>query len=163
MVLKILWAIGLPSNWLFILKVKSAAQVEIISTQSSLLHLLSLHPTKILIARIHVFWSVYVVFNFFISSIKYEGSFICAKYLSPESQKSHSWKLKIRHHHCAGIKLICLKYHFQSLETFHKKLSDWQQLKDELENNVRKWHWVGHVQKTITYVLPWTSGNVSRS
>ena len=35
------------------------------------------------------------------------------------------------------------------LEEFHKKLNKLQQLEDELKNNVRKWHWAGHVQKTI--------------
>ena len=73
----------------------------------------------------------------------------CTEYLSPESQKSHFWKLKIGHHNCAGIKYICSKYYLQILEEFHQKLNELQQLEDELENNVRKWHWVGHVQKTI--------------
>jgi len=42
-----------------------------------------------------------------------------------------------------------LKILLQILEEFHKKLNELQQLEDELENNVRKWHWAGHVQKTI--------------
>ena len=75
----------------------------------------------------------------------------CTEYLSPESQKSHFWKLKIGHHNCAGIKYISSKYYLQILEEFHQKLNELQQLEDELENNVRKWHWAGHVQKTITH------------
>jgi len=38
---------------------------------------------------------------------------------------------------------------FTNLEEFHQKLNKLQQLEDELKNNVRKMHWVGHVQKTI--------------
>ena len=73
----------------------------------------------------------------------------CTEYLSPESRNSHFWKLKIRHHNYSRIKYICSKYYLQILEEFHKKLCELQQLEDEFENNVRKWHWVGHVQKTI--------------
>ena len=40
------------------------------------------------------------------------------------------------------------KYYLKILEDFHKKLCELQQLEDELENNVQKWHWAGHVQKT---------------
>ena len=75
----------------------------------------------------------------------------CTEYLSPESQKSHFWKLKIGHHNCAGIKYICSKCYLQILEEFHQKLNELQQLEDELENNVQKWHWAGHVQKTIIW------------
>ena len=32
---------------------------------------------------------------------------------------------------------------------FGGTLSELQQLEDELENNIQKWHWAGHVQKTI--------------
>jgi len=32
-------------------------------------------------------------------------------------------------------------------------LCELQQLEDEFKNNVRKWHWVGHMQKTITWKL----------
>ena len=42
-----------------------------------------------------------------------------------------------------------LKYYLKNLEEIHKKLSDLHQLKDKLENNVQKWYWAGHVQKTI--------------
>ena len=73
----------------------------------------------------------------------------CTEYLSPESQKWHFGKLKIRNHNCAGIEYICSKYYLQILEKFFGKLSKLQQLEDELENNVRKRHWAGHVQKTI--------------
>jgi len=40
-----------------------------------------------------------------------------------------------------------VKILFTNLEEFHKKLNELQQLEDELENNVRKWHWAGHVQR----------------
>jgi len=73
----------------------------------------------------------------------------CTEYLSAGSQKSHSWKLKIRHHHCAGIQVHMFEILCTKFGEFYKKLSDWQQLKDELENSVRKWHWAGHVQKTL--------------
>jgi hypothetical protein len=33
---------------------------------------------------------------------------------------------------------------------FGGNLSDLQQLKDELKNNVQKWYWTSCVQKTIT-------------
>ena len=46
-----------------------------------------------------------------------------------------------------------MKYYLQILEEFHQKLNELQQLEDELENNVRKWHWVGHVQKTIIGII----------
>ena len=73
----------------------------------------------------------------------------CTEHLSPGSQKSHFWKLDIKHHNCPGIEFICSKFYLQILEEIHKKLSDLQQLKDELENNVQKWYRVSHVQKTI--------------
>ena len=57
----------------------------------------------------------------------------CIEYLSPESQKSHFWKLKIRRHNCTGIKYTCSKYHLNILEEFHKKLSELQQFGDELK------------------------------
>ena len=61
--------------------------------------------------------------------------------------------LKLDIHDCSGIKYICLKYYLQILEEFHKKLSELQQREDELENNVRKWQWAGHVQKTIRHYM----------
>ena len=57
----------------------------------------------------------------------------CTEHLSSESQKSHFWKLKIRHHNCAGIKYTCSKYHLNISEEFHKKLSELQQLEYELK------------------------------
>ena len=41
------------------------------------------------------------------------------EYLSPESQQSHFWKLKIRHNNCTGTKYICSKYYLNFLEEFH--------------------------------------------
>ena len=108
---------------------------------------------KNLASRIHVLWVISSVLGFFISSIKCWRSFNCTEHLNPGSQKSHFWKLKIRHYNCGGIKFICSKYYLQILEEIHKKLSDLHQLKDELENNVWKWYWAGHVQKTIRILL----------
>jgi hypothetical protein len=45
-----------------------------------------------------------------------------------------------------------LKYYLKNLEEFHWKLSELQQLEDELENNIQKWHWAGHIKK---YLCEW--------
>ena len=73
----------------------------------------------------------------------------CTEYLSPESQKSNFWKLKIRHHNCAGIKYTCLKYHLNILKEFYKKLSELQQLEDELKTMSK--NGIGHSSSRNEY------------
>ena len=78
-------------------------------------------------------------FNFFHKPYQVLGLIPCTEYLSPESQKSQFWKLKIRCHNCTGIKYKFLKYHSNILEEFHKKLSELQQLEYIwTQNNVWK-------------------------
>ena len=95
-------------------------------------------PQKNSVLRIHILWVIYLVLNLFINSIKCWRTFNCTGHLSPGSQESHFWKLKIRHHNCPEIKFVCSKFYLQILEEIHKKLSDIQQFKDERENNVQK-------------------------
>ena len=72
-------------------------------------------------------------FKFFHKPYQVLELILCTECLSPESQKCNFWKLKIRCHNCAGIKYTCSKYHLNILEEFHKKLSELQQLEDELK------------------------------
>jgi hypothetical protein len=72
-------------------------------------------------------------FKFFHKPYQVLELMLCTEYLSLESQKLHFWKLEIRCHNCAGIKYTCLKYHLNIFEELHKKLSELQQLEDELK------------------------------
>ena len=93
--------------------------------------LLTLH--KISNKSKNVLWGCMPSFNFFHKPYQVLELIPCIEYLSPESQKSHFWKLKIRRHNCTGIKYTFSKYLLNILEEFHKKLSELQQLADELK------------------------------
>jgi len=67
------------------------------------------------------------------------------------------WKLKIRHHNYSQIKYICQNTIYKFWRNFIRNLYELQQLEDESKNNVQKWHWVSHVQKTIKF---WIQLNV---
>ena len=86
--------------------------------------LLTLH--KISNKSKNVFWGCMPSFNFFHKPYQVLELIPCIEYLSPDSQKSHFWKLKIKRHNCTGIKYTCSKYHWNILDGFHKILSELQ-------------------------------------
>ena len=115
------------SSWLL-----CSPSVNLINTeQPAPFALLTLH--KILNKSKKVLWGCIPSFKFFRKPYQVLEPIPCTEYLSPESQKSHFWKLRIRHYNGARIKYTCSKYHLNILEEFHKTLSELQQIEDELK------------------------------